>query len=106
MALKSKVVFQGFSEACRKLGTHTWKGEEVAYSPAAVRHVLKGRVKNERMLELVAAKAPELFKEYPVAPEVKEWYRAHRPEGSSARTGDGSGIARGVAIKVKAKAKV
>lgn len=78
MAFESYEVCKGFAEACKKLGTHVVHGIEVPYNPASVRNVLKGRQRSEKLLELVAEKAPELFEGYPCAEEVKGWWEARR----------------------------
>lgn len=76
----------GFGAAVERLGTHKVCGVETYYRPEHVRMVLQGKFKSQKLLKLIAEKAPEMFEVCKVCDEVKSWWKAHRREASSAMT--------------------
>lgn len=68
----------GFMDAVKDLGTHMICGMAVNYSDKQVRNVLNGKAKSKRLLELIAAKRPDLFGLRYVCPEVKKFYSQYK----------------------------
>ena len=77
----------GFGAAVKKLGTHVVCGVETHYRPEHVRMVLQGKQKSEKLLKLIAEKAPEMFEVCPLAESVRSWWLEHCPSLTTSAQG-------------------